>query len=331
MQEPCRNVMGGRRMKKTMILRTAKIWLAAVLTMVVTNALGLQFIYAAGLIAILSICPTKKETITVAKGRLLAFCVSFVMAYLCFTFIGYNLFAYCVFLLMDVLFCLRFKLENALSICAIVMSHFLSFGAINYESVRNAVLIFLIGTTFGLLANMHLHQNTKYMEQLRVDADEQIKIILRVIADKVLGTTTEQPHFNYFQKINYLLFTAKKTAKSNFMNNLSDSDTIDLEYISMRERQIQVLHRIYMNLMSLESSPEIAHLLSDFIQQIADEYSVGNDGEVALTRLESMEAVLKEKPLPATRQEFEDRAKLYIALRDMEQFLKIKQTFVKTH
>lgn len=318
-------------MKRALIFRTSKIWLAAVLTMVVTNALGLQFIYAAGLIAILSICPTKKETITVAKGRLLAFCVSFMMAYICFTFIGYNLVAYCVFLLMDVIFCLQFKLENALSICAIVMSHFLSFGAINYESVRNAALIFLIGTTFGLLANMHLRQNTQHMEQLRVDADEQIKIILRLLADKVLGIKEEQPNFNCFQKINYLLFTAKKTAKANFMNNLSDADTLDLEYISMRERQIQVLHRIYMNLISLESSPEIAPLLSEFILQIAEEYSVENDGDVALERLSEMEEVLKEKPLPATRQEFEDRAKLYVALRDIEQFLKIKQTFAKTH
>lgn len=61
---------------KTKILNTCKIGLAAILAILLAQVLQLTFAVSAGIVAILSVAPTKKETIKTAIGRFFAFLVA---------------------------------------------------------------------------------------------------------------------------------------------------------------------------------------------------------------------------------------------------------------
>lgn len=59
--------------QKTVIFNTIKIAGAAILAILTATALDLEFAVSAGIVAVLTIQPTKKETIRTAVGRLFAF------------------------------------------------------------------------------------------------------------------------------------------------------------------------------------------------------------------------------------------------------------------
>ena len=74
---------------KSIITNTIKITLAAVLAILCAQALKLDFAVSAGIVAILSVQPTKKETLRTALSRMLAFAVALVISITLFNFIPY--------------------------------------------------------------------------------------------------------------------------------------------------------------------------------------------------------------------------------------------------
>ena len=65
---------------KSIIINTLKISVAAILAILCAQALKLDFAVSAGIVAILSVQPTKKETLRTALARLLAFAVALVIS-----------------------------------------------------------------------------------------------------------------------------------------------------------------------------------------------------------------------------------------------------------
>ena len=61
---------------KSILANTIKIAVAAILAILCAQALKLDFAVSAGIVAILSVQPTKKETLQTALARLLAFAVA---------------------------------------------------------------------------------------------------------------------------------------------------------------------------------------------------------------------------------------------------------------
>ena len=70
---------------------------AAVAAILIAYELELEFAMSAGIVAILTIQPTKKETIRVAMGRLCAFLAALIIAYGSFCIFGYTVVAFLYF------------------------------------------------------------------------------------------------------------------------------------------------------------------------------------------------------------------------------------------
>ena len=65
------------------------------------------------------------------------------------------------------------------------------------------------------------------------------------------------------------------------------------------------------------------------MNKIANEYNLKNDCEQLLLEFYELDKKMKETPLPIERMEFEDRARLFVLLRRIEEFLIIKREFYK--
>ena len=66
---------------KSIIINTLKISVAAILAILCAQALRLDFAVSAGIVAILSVQPTQKETLRTALARLFAFAVALVISF----------------------------------------------------------------------------------------------------------------------------------------------------------------------------------------------------------------------------------------------------------
>lgn len=314
-------------MQKSILISSFKIVLAAIGAIMVAWLLHLEFAISAGIVAILTIQPTKRETIHTALGRLYAFVAAIGIAFVCFGALGVTLQAYFAYLIIFIWVCQIFKWYSAMAMNSVLISHFVTVGVMNMETAANEVFIFMVGISAGILANMHLRKRTDYAEQLMQEMDAQIVKILSRMSERILDKDISDYNGACFQVLAQQIEHARKVAEENYNNQFNPDDTFDLEYIAMRDRQRMVLYEMYKNVRSLHTTPVTAKRISDFLRDMSEVFEKGNNGKDLMQEFLQMDAWMKSKPLPVERKEFEDRARLFCLMRDMEEFIRIKVEF----
>lgn len=312
---------------KEILINSLKIISASLIAISLAMLLHLKFAVSAGIVAILTIMPTKKETIKTATGRLFAFAVALVIAFVCYTLIGFHIWAFVVFLVIYIIVCQIFGWYNALTVCAMIMSHFLTFGDMGMKHILNEVLIFVLGVGMGVLANLHLRKDVNYIEQLKDETDAQIKKILARMSERILDKDLSDYNGECLHELRRSIRHAKNVADRNYNNQFRTTDVYDIEYIRMRDKQCMVLHEMYKIVRHIETTPNTAHLISDFLKYMAETYHKDNDGKVTLEKFREMDKEMKSRPLPVERKEFEDRAMLFGLMRKIEEFVLLKIEF----
>lgn len=306
-----------------------RISIASIFAIVVANFLKLDFAVSAGIVAILSVQFTKKETIKTALARFFAFIAALIISFVCFKILGFTLTAFFVYLFIFISVCLFFGWNSAMAMDSVLISHFISFGTMGFLQIRNEVLLFVIGVGFGIISNLFLRKKVDVIEELKSKTDELIKLSLHRMSLRILDVNLADYDGSCFTALESSVFEAKKQSEINFNNQFGKKDTYDIRYIQMREKQIFVLKEMFKCLKNISSVPRTAQLISDFFEKVSVEFHRDNDVELLLIRLEEIINSMKIQPLPVERKEFEDRANLFILLQKMKEFLLIKNSFAR--
>ena len=250
---------------KSIITNSIKISAAAILAIICAQALKLDFAVSAGIVAILSVQPTKKETLRTALARLLAFAVALVISIALFNLLGFTIPVFFIYLVIFILVCQWRKWISAMAMDSVLISHFLSFGKTGTAEIKNEVLLFALGVGFGILVNLILHKKTDYIEELKNQTDGQIKQALHRMALRIQNPDLADYDGSCFTSLNKSLFTAQKQAEENYNNQFTKKDTFDSRYLEMRENQTKILYEMYKAVRELHTVPATAQLLSDFL------------------------------------------------------------------
>lgn len=314
---------------KVAIINSIKVSIAVALAIAIASFLKVDFAISAGIVAILTIAPTKKETVKIAVNRLFAFAFALVIAIFVFWILGINELAFVVFVLLYALVCYYNKWTAALAMNSVLISHFLTLGYISLAAIFNECLIFIIGVGVGVVVNMHLHKNSDAMKVLRDQTDEQIVHILSRMSERILNVNLENYNGDCFYKLEKILRNAKNMAEENYNNQFGNKRDYDKDYIAMRERQYNELLDMYENAKNIKTTPQTAAYLAEFLNDMAKVFHEDNDGKLLMEKFRAMNDFMKEQPLPEGRQEFEDRARLFVLMRNIETFIEIKQLFIR--
>lgn len=309
------------------IVNTVKIVSAAIIATLIAMLLEVDFFISAGTVSILTIQPTKRETIQTALGRLLAFLIALLIAGLSYGLIGYTLWGFGLFLLLYIFVCQMFGWYSSMAINSVLISHFLTWGSMSPYPLLNECKLFIIGMGIGVLANLHLKKDVDYMEELKEETDSQIRGILYQIADRIMDREVENKGEEYFVALIDSIRKAQNVADANYKNQLTVKDKYDIEFIHMRERQCHVLGEMYKNVHQIHTTPITARKIADFVTDMADKYHKNNTGAELWLEFRELDLSMKGKPLPVERLEFEDRARLFHLLRQMEEFILFKVDF----
>lgn len=311
------------------IIKSIKIWVAGIGAILFAEFLGLDFSVSAGIVAILSVAQTKKETLKTIVNRFYAFAIALLISYAAYNLIGFTILAFAVYLILFVLVCNVMKWENAIAMNSVLISHFLTFKSMEINFIINEVLLFIIGATLAIIVNLHLRQNIYYMAMLKNATDEQIKIVLERMSQKIATNEIKDYNGDCFEKLNNHILVAKKTAEENYMNQFLNAEKWDIEYILMRERQINVLYIIYTYILKIKNVTATTNDISVYLKKISMKFSTDNSAEELLEELHELMNDLKATKLPKTREEFEDRALLYLIMNHIEEFLLLKSNFYR--
>ena len=160
------------------LLHAVKISSAAIIAVLLAQALGLQNAVSAGIVAVLSVAFTKKETLETARNRFLAFIAALLICALCFYTIGFSLPGFFVYLVFFIILCQFMGWNSAMAMDSVLVSHFLVFGEMTPQTLGNEAGLFVIGVGTGILANLFLRRNLDYMECMKRDTDELIRLAL---------------------------------------------------------------------------------------------------------------------------------------------------------
>lgn len=319
---------------RTRFIRSLKVAAAAFAAIAAAEELGLNFSATAGIITILSIRPTKRETLKSALNRGLAFLCALVLSAAVFRLFGYTLWAFAVYLLLFSLFVLSVGWGEALANSSVLVSHFLGEQSMGPGQVANEALLFLIGTGMGILVNLHLHRNTAEFDALAGEADRQIKEILRHMARRLLRE--DKPECGAaecgrecFGRLETALIAARTCAASNYDNTVLSRSSLELDYIEMREKQSVLLRGIYDNIVSMSYLPEQAAQVAELLKQIERDYNRENTAEGLLEKQQALLLQMKEQRLPQSREEFESRAILFYVLMQIRNLLELKREFCR--
>lgn len=316
-------------MTKEQKFNGVKISMAAIGAILLAELLHLDFTISAGIVAILSVQPTKKETFRTASNRFQAFGVALLLAFISFSLVGYTNAGFFVYLFCFIFACQWRGWASAMAMNSVLISHFLTFGRMDGLGLYNEILLFLIGTSCGCLANLHLHEDKDFMEKMEEETDGQIKLILMRMADLLLGNASADEISPCFDKIRLSLRQAMDIAVFNFENKLRKKDTFDMDYIAMREKQSLILYQIYQKLSKMETTPVTAQSIADFLRELSASFHRDNTAEEMLEIFVFLRKGMAEAPLPVERKEFEDRAELYGVLGEIEAFMVTKKVFLQ--
>ncbi|MCI5952995.1 MAG: aromatic acid exporter family protein [Lachnospiraceae bacterium] len=313
---------------KKQAVKSLKIALAAAIAIAVAGELGLKYSATAGIITVLSIGNTKRETLKTAVERGLAFLCALLLAAGCFGVFGYTLPGFTVYLLLFALLCLCVGWGAAIAMDSVLITHFLGEQSMAPVFLLNEVLLFFIGTGMGILVNMHLHRKEADFRRLSDEVDSQIKGILHRMSLWLPREDKSEYGSGCFEKLDKALEEARLCAAANYNNSVLERNPRELDYIEMREKQSIILKGIYENIKSITFLPEQAKQVAELFGKIEEDYHRENTVEELLNSLGKLLEEMKQQELPASREEFEARAILFYILMQTESFLNLKRDYM---
>lgn len=310
-------------------LKILKIAGGSLLAMAAAQALGLRYSSSAGVITLLSIQDTKRETLRVTARRLLAFLAAMVLGPVSFAVAGYRPLAMGIFLLMFTPLCMKWGIQEGISVNTVLMTHILAEGSMGMADITNEALLLFVGTGVGVLLNLYIPGSGAAIRSAQREIEETFICLLRQMASE-LGAPQEngaQPAGRGFQALEQALEQGERRAYEGMENSLMADTRYYLAYMGLRKNQFAILCRMRDCFSRMESKPDQATVVASLLESVSASFHERNNALGLLDELEQVKLQMKAQPLPVHRQEFESRALLYLSLLELEQFLVLKKEF----
>lgn len=299
-----------------------KLVIVTVLATYISYLLGITNYLTAGIVAMISIQKTKKQSINIAFKRTILVLISIVLASVLFVLVGYNLIAYSIVILMVVILSFQLTIQEGTIPSVVIVTHLLVFGAFSLAFTLETLLMYTISIVIAVLFNFfYPSESTIELEKYRDELDSTIRAHIEYLINKI---TTKEPTCNYTRelemKIEHILENINQITGDMIMKNHQDI----LLYSNMRSKQFDILKNICAQSDKLVSQyPQTNRVLS-YLEELVDDIGIRDHATKQNVQIRVLIEDFKEEPLPKTREEFEHRAILYYIVLEIRQFLQLK-------
>lgn len=307
--------------------RTLKTGIGAAAAMTIAVALGLKYAAAAGIITILSLQSTKKQSVNFAMQRIGACVLALFLSSVLFSFLGYNTLTFGLFLLVFIPLTTRLKLNEGIVVNSVLVTHLLTEKNITETIIINELGLMIIGVGIALLLNLYIPSIENKIKEDQEYIENAIKDILSHMSVALKACAISIKEEELFTNLEERLKLGRKRAYSNLNNALFSDNSYYAKYMDMRLQQLSCLKNMRRHFERFSISYTQNMMIADFTARLSESIHQYNTAEGLLKNLQQLRDSFKEMELPKTREEFENRAMLYQFLNDLEQFLLIKNEF----
>lgn len=310
--------------------RTVKMVGATLFSIWIAQALQLEHEMAAGIIAILSVLDTKRDSISTGVARLLSTIVAFVIASIVFSIFGYTVFAFGIYLTLYVPIAYKYHLQAGIAPCSVLVTHFISAESIHVYWQMNGLLLMGIGAGMAIVFNLWMPSQLKKIETLKEQIEEEMRIILRLFEAHLLQNEHAEKLNNELMELDQLTNTMHQQSLKELDNQVFHKNNYYVRYSQMRQEQFLVIKQMTQTIPYIQLTTEQNKILADLFAQTADQLHEKNTGLTLLENISKLYNIFRNSSLPRTREEFESRAVLLQLLHDFERFIQLKRDFFIT-
>lgn len=308
-------------MSKTDVVKVMKLSLGNIFAIIIASLFELQYSIVAGVITLLVVKDTKKETLKGALSKLLGFILCTVYSYICFRLFGYNLFAFSLYILITITTCFALKITGVIAMCVVIASHYLLQGSMSTYWVLNETGLFIIGAGIGIVINMYMPSNFHKIHTGQQELQEQVSLILMDIANIISNPDKDVSFQHNLDRLNKLINNSTKAAYENINNNLLSDTKYFLEHMEIIKNQRDILNNLYRFVSQLNYVPSQGFIISEFINKVGNTSFESDTVNNLLNDLDNIYKDMKIQPLPKDREEFENRAILFLCIIELRKYL----------
>lgn len=308
--------------------RTIKTAIGIALSIAIAKWLGLQFYTSAGIITILCIKTTKKQSYQTAWELFFGSLVGLGISAIVFEWIGYHTWTLTLLLLLLIPMSVYLKINDGIITSTVVILHLFILKKVSYAVIINEIYLLVLGIGMAILLNLYMPSLEKELKAYQRRIESNFKIILREFAAYLYEPERYWDGKEILETAQ-LLTEAKELAILDLENQDGPTARYFYHYFEMRERQFEILERIAPIVSSLDQSYEQGRMIAKFLEDLADAVHPGNTAHIYLEELEELRENFRNSLLPQTREEFETRASLFHFVNEMRRYLVIKQNLLK--
>ncbi len=314
--------------RRKMAIKVLKIAVGSCMAVAVAQFFELPYATSAGIVTLLTVQNTRRDTIRLAAERLLSFLLSVLLVFVCFRYIGkLEWVNYGVYIFLMVHVCYFFGWENTISVNAVMGTHYLLTPDYSLNFAASELAVIAIGTALALLMNWHMPSNLKILREDIRKAEDDMQQVLQELACYLEGKLDGAHIWLDLDQLEQSIHRGLDRAHEHAHNTLSEEDHYYIEYMEMRLQQCALLQAIRHRVWKIDGMPEQAKIISDYLRYLAPYVHEKNIPDRQSADLQQVFDQMKQQPLPESRDEFESRAILYHVLLDLEDFLFVKKRF----
>ena len=316
--------MNGREIMNFIGYRTLKTVISSVIAMLVAIHFGLLYATAAGIIAILSLQSTKKQSLRFAGKMIGAFLLALLIAVGLFKILGYSPLIFGLFLLFFIPLAVKLKVQEGIIVSAVLVTQLLFEKTIEPSFILNQLSLMSIGVSSALVLNLYMPSFENEIKKEQEHIEEIIKKILMEMSNSLRAQTVSIKEEELFMLLTSKLKNGRKMASANFNNSFYSNNTYYLNYMDVRLQQLHCLQNMRKRFERLFITYTQTTMIADFTIKAALLLQESHISEKLLADLSQLRQSFTTMQLPQNREEFENRVMLYQYLNDLEEFLMLE-------
>ncbi|MBN2981876.1 aromatic acid exporter family protein [Cohnella algarum] len=312
-------------MKVNIGFRTIKTAVGVSVSVLIAQALKLEYYSASGILTLLCIQKSRKQSNKAVFSRLVACMLGMIASTALFEIIGYAPYSFLVLMLLFIPLCVKLRIQEGLASSSVIIMHVYMNRQIEASFFLNEVLVILIGLGVALLINWYMPSIDKQLNRMKAEADRLISVILS--------------EFSVYLKNGYTLWDGKEMLQlSDLLDRALRMAQLEEEnyrpgkkggyrtYFHNKRKQYELLERMLPHVSQITAQVEQGLRIGQFMERLSEHMkrqgeSGGDRHDNFYESLRGIREYHKGLPLPETREEFETRANLFAAANELERFI----------
>ncbi|MDD3219084.1 MAG: aromatic acid exporter family protein [Lachnospiraceae bacterium] len=306
-----------------------KISVGIVISILLAEFIGMDFAPSTGVVALLSIQATKRESVKTAVRRIISFGYTLGICYLVHDEIGANTAAFTLAVLGIVLLSVLLGWADTLSVNIVIAVHlFMMHQPFTQHLVINETERVIIGMTVAFLVNWYTPNREAAYQKRFSSLESEMSQLLILYGSFLRGQQAMDTGEAMLKSIKKKIEDGMRDAQNFYNNTLRLHAKYYVNYMGMREREWVLLSNIKKELDTLQNVPQSGAYLAEYAEEMAKTIAVERPLEEWGKNYETVYEKMNAIPLPSDRVEFQEQTALFSVLNDFNEIVQIKRNFI---